>query len=76
MKLLRELYPNGSEKQKAYGVRRRQYVLARPNFYWHTQGYEKRKSYDLFIHGRVDGFSRKMLWLKVSRTNNDPVVPA
>ena len=51
MKLLRELYPNGSK--------------AKPNFYWHTQGYEKWKPYDLFIHDCVDGFSRKMLWLKV-----------
>ena len=28
------------------------------------------------IHGCVDGFSRKVLWLKVTRSNNNPVVPA
>ena len=27
-------------------------------------------------HGYVDGFSRTALWLKVSLTNNDPVVVA
>ncbi len=28
------------------------------------------------IHGAVDGFSPKLLWLKVSPTNNDPLVVA
>ena len=27
-------------------------------------------------HGCVDGFSRKVLWLQVTRSNNNPVVPA
>ena len=28
------------------------------------------------IHGCIDGFSRRLVWLKVSRTNNDPAVVA
>ena len=76
MKLLTELDPNGSENQKAHRLRRRQYVSAGPNFCWHADGYEKLKPYGLFMQGCVDGFSRKMLWLKVSRTNNDPILPA
>ena len=28
------------------------------------------------IHGCVDGFSRKVLWLSVCRSNNNPVIPA
>ena len=27
------------------------------------------------IHGAVDGFSRKVIWLKLARSNNNPVVP-
>ena len=75
-KLLGELDPNGSENQKAHRLRRRQSVLVGPNFWWHADGYDKLKPYGLPMHGYVDGFSRKILWLKVSRTNNDPIVPA
>jgi len=28
------------------------------------------------IHGCVDGFSRRIIWLKVTRTNNNPNIPA
>ena len=28
------------------------------------------------IHGAIDGFSRKVLWLTVVKSNNNPVVPA
>ena len=76
MKLLRELDPNGSENRKAHRLRRRQYVPVGPNFCWHADGYDKLKPYGLPIHGCVDGFSRRILWLKVSKTNNDPIVPA
>ena len=36
----------------------------------------KLKPYGLPIHGRVDGFSRRIMWLKVCKSNNDPVIPA
>ena len=78
MKLLRKLDPNGSENQKAHRLRRRQYVSVVPNFCWYADGYDKLKPYGLPIHGCVcvDGYSRRILWLKVSKTNNDPIVPA
>ena len=44
-----------------------------PNFCWHADGYDKLKPYGVPIHGCVDGFSRKIVWLTVSRTNNDPI---
>ena len=75
MKLLRELDPNGSENRKTQRLRRRQYVSVGPNVCWHADGYDILKSYGLPINGCIDGFSRKILWLKVSRTNNDPIVP-
>ena len=37
---------------------------------------DKLKPYGFLIHGCVDGFSRKVLWLKVTRSNNNLVVPA
>ena len=35
-------------------------------------GYDKLKPYGFPIHGAVDGFSRKVLWLEVTRSNNLP----
>ncbi len=47
-----------------------------PNFAWHADGYDKLKPYGFPVHGCIDGFSRRLIWLKVSRTNNDPAVVA
>ena len=76
MKMLRELYPDGTETRRALRLTKRQYVSVGPHFCWHADGYDKLKPYGFPIHGCVDGFSRKILWIKVSRTNSDPVVPA
>ena len=39
-------------------------------------GYDKLKPYGFPIHAGIDGYSRKVLWLEVARTNNDPEVTA
>jgi hypothetical protein len=39
-------------------------------------GYDKLKPYGFPIHGAIDGYSRKILWLELSRSNNKPEVPA
>ena len=39
-------------------------------------GYDKLKPYGFPIHGAVDGFSRRILWLEVARSNNDLKVGA
>ena len=39
-------------------------------------GNDKLKPYEFPIHDCVYGFSRKVVWLKVTRSNNNPVVPA
>ena len=41
-----------------------------------ADGLLQTKPYALPIHGCVDGYLHKVLWPKVSRTNNDPIVPA
>ena len=43
---------------------------------WHADGNDKLKPYGFPIHGCVDGFSRKVLWPKLTRSNNNPMVPA
>ena len=39
-------------------------------------GYDKLKPFGFPIHGCICGFSRKILWLEVVKTNNDPRVTA
>ena len=72
--LLHELDPEGSDLRRAHRLRRRKYVNPGPNFCWHCDGYDKLKPYGFPIHGCIDGFSRHVLWLSVTKTNNDPRV--
>lgn len=74
--LCRELDPAGSQERKAYRLKRGEYRNPGPNIAWHTDGYDKLEPYGFSIHGCIDGFSRIVIWLKVSRTNNDPAVIA
>ena len=76
MKILREIDPLQSSYRKARKLKRRVFHSSGPNASWHADGYDKLKMYGFPIHGCVDGFSRKVLWLKVCRSNNNPVVPA
>ena len=75
-RLLRELDPDGCKLRKAHRLTRRNYVSMGPNYCWHIDGYDKLKPYGFPIHGCIDGWSRKIMWLRVSRTNNNPTVIA
>ena len=71
--LLKELDLNGVElRQGRKLLRRRQYCNSGPNYAWHIDGYDKLKPFGFPIHGCIDGFSRKILWLRVSKSNKSP----
>ncbi|VDI17343.1 Hypothetical predicted protein [Mytilus galloprovincialis] len=53
-------------------LRRRHYTNKGPHFCLHVDGYDKLKPFGIAIHGCIDGFSRKILWLNASHTNNNP----
>ncbi|XP_066933073.1 uncharacterized protein [Clytia hemisphaerica] len=73
---LKEMDPEGVLNRSRHRLNRRIYIARGPNYLWHLDGYDKLKPYGFCIHGAIDGFSRKILWLKVGTTNNDPSVVA
>ena len=76
MQILKELNPDGAEERRQRSLRRRTYRSLGANNVWHVDGYDKLKPYGLAIHGAIDGFSRKIMWLKVCKSNNNPIIPA
>ena len=49
--------------------RRRKYFSAGPNYTWNIDGHDKLKPFGFSLHGRIDGFSRRLIWLEVSSSN-------
>ena len=74
--LLQLLDPEGIIRRKAKKFIRRAYIVPGPNFVWHVDGYDKLKPFGFAILGCSDGFSRRILWLEVGPSNNDPKVIA
>ena len=45
-------------------------------YIWHKGGYEKLKPFGFWTYGAIDGYNRRILWLEVGRTNNNPKIIA
>ena len=73
---LHELDLQASTLRKARKLLCRSFISRGPNEAWHVNGYDKLKPYGLPMHGYVNGFSRRILWLKVCKSNNCPVIQA
>ncbi len=72
--ILKVLDPEGVEARSRHRLRRRQYCAKGPNYLWHMDGYDKLKPFGFCIHGAIDGYSRRILWLEVASSNNDPAI--
>lgn len=70
--VLKELDPDGVQERRSRTLRRRMYYTPGPNHSWHVDSHDKLKPYSFPVHDCIDGCSRKVLWLNVCRTNNDP----
>ena len=75
MKISREEDPAGVLLRKSMHIKQRVYTCNGPSNTLHTDGNGKLKPRGFPIRGCVDAFSRKVLWLKITRSNNNPVVP-
>ena len=71
MRMLKELDLVATEDRIHRQLKRKYYKSGGPNDTWPGDGYDKLKPYGLPIHRTVDGFSRKVLWLKVCKPNNN-----
>ena len=66
--------PESVKRRKAHKLKRRVYVSQGPNFMWQIDGYDELKPFGFPIHGAIDGFSRKILWLNICPSNKDPYI--
>ena len=73
---LRIIDHDGVDRRLRHRLQRRQYKGRGPNFIWHIDGYDKLKPFGFSIHGCIDGYSRRIMWLEVGTSNNDPTVVA
>lgn len=55
---MRRVDPVGVHLRSRQAIRRRNYVVGRPNDVWHMDGYHKLILYGIVLHGLVDGFCR------------------
>ena len=60
------------KKRRRHRLQRRKYHNLGPNYVWHIDGHDKLKPYGLSIHGCIDGYSRRIIWLEVASTNKVP----
>ena len=74
--VLKALDPEGVQRRSKNRLRRRKYQANGPNFLWHIDGYDKLKPFGFCIHGAIDGYSRRIMWLEVDHSNNNPTVIA
>ena len=75
-KCLLKLDPEGVDSRRNRRLRRRAYSSLGPNHIWHIDGHDKLKPFGFSVHGCIDGFSRRLIWLEVGPTNKNPEVIA
>lgn len=74
--LLKILDPDGVAARSRHRLQRREYTTEGPNHVWHIDGYDKLKPFGFCIHGAIDGYSRRVMWLEVGPSNNNPRIIA
>ena len=75
-KILKELNPSDAQDSWRKLITRRIYDNNGPADVYHIDGNDKLKKWVFAIHGCIDRFSRNILWLHVSTSNNDPLIIA
>ena len=66
---LKALDPEGVAERGRTVIKRRIYETKGPHDVYHIDGNDKLKMWEFYVHGAVDRFIRKILWLKIATTN-------
>ena len=69
-RIFKDIDPERTECRRRHRLRKRIYRIPGPNCAWHIDGHDKLKPFGFAIHGAIDDYSRKILWLRVVRSNN------
>ena len=72
-KCLKLIDPEGGRKRWRKVKKRRIYKIDGPGDVFHMDGNDKLKRWGFDIHGCIDGFSRKSLWLRVATKDSHPI---
>ena len=70
--IMKKLDPVGIDARRRRTLRRRLYYSKDLNWVRHLDGCAKLKAFRFEMHGCIDGYSRRVLWLNVLRSNKDP----
>ena len=73
MQILKEIDPNGNEEGKWERLRRGNYYSIGSNATFYMNDFDKLKPCDFPIHGCVDGFSRRVVSLKVTTLSTQDI---
>ena len=71
---LAKLDPNNTALRWGVVVSRRKYEVPWPNSLWHIDGHHSLIQWKLVIHGCIDGFSRRIIFLRCSSNNKAETV--
>ena len=72
--VLHRIDPSGVRSRCSNVLHRRQYSVPSPNALWHLDGYHKFMRWRLVINGAIDGYSKLIMFLKVSPNNQAETV--
>eukprot|EP00474_Spongospora_subterranea_P000744 CRZ01202.1 hypothetical protein [Spongospora subterranea] len=64
--------PDDVAGRRKHRLQRRDYHVPGPNALWHFDQNDKLRQFGFEIHGCIDGWSRKMIWLHVTPNNRIP----
>ena len=73
---VKELDPEVVSLRRRRRLHHCKYISKGPNYIWHIDGHDKLKPFGFSVHDYIDGFSRKLIWLKVGSSNKNPDVIA
>ena len=72
--ILKSLDLVGVDKRKRRKLTPRRYHSFGPNHTCHIDGYDELKPFGIAIHEATDGLSQRIIWLKLSSSNNPKVI--